>query len=85
MGIDCYLTGKPYPVEKPVPRIAEMEDSVMKFHLREVEKERRAIMPKLDVEARKSSFKEVHLGLTEEETVREARRCLTCRISSMRY
>jgi len=85
VGIDCYLAGKPYPVEAPALRIAEMEDQVMKFHLREVEKEERALMPMLDIEARKDSFQEVHLGLEEEEAVREARRCLTCRISAMRY
>jgi NADPH-dependent glutamate synthase beta subunit-like oxidoreductase len=85
VGIDCYLAGKPYPVEAPAPRIAEMDDSVMKFHLREVEKEERALMPMLDIEARKDSFQEVHLGLEEKEAVREARRCLTCRISAMRY
>jgi NADH-quinone oxidoreductase subunit F len=85
VGIDCYLTGKPYPVEEPAPRIAEMDDSVMKFHLREIEKEERAMMPMLDVKARKDSFKEVHLGLAEEEAVREARRCLNCRISGMSY
>jgi formate dehydrogenase major subunit len=85
VGIDCYLTGKPYPADKPALRIAEMDDPVMKFHLREVEKEPRAMMPKLDVKARKDSFKEVHLGLDEKEAVREARRCLTCRISAMRY
>jgi NADH-quinone oxidoreductase subunit F len=85
VGIDCYLTGKPYPADKPVLRIAEMDDQVMKFHLREVEKEQRAMMPKLEVKARKDSFKEVHLGLEEKEAVREARRCLTCRICAMRY
>jgi formate dehydrogenase major subunit len=85
VGIDCYLSGKPYPVEEPVLRIAEMEDQVMKFHLREIEKEERAVMPMLEAEARKDSFEEVHLGLKEEEAVREARRCLTCRISAMSY
>lgn len=85
VGIDCYLTGKPYPADKPVLRIAEMDDRVMKFHLREVEKEQRTMMPMLDVKARKDSFKEVHLGLTEEEAVKEARRCLTCRICGMSY
>lgn len=85
VGIDCYLTGKPYPVEEPMPRIAEMNDPVMKFHLREIEKEERALMPLLEVDARNDTFKEVHLGLAEEEAVREARRCLNCRISAMRY
>ena len=85
VAIDCYLTGKLYPAEKPVAQLADMDDPLMKFHLREVEKEDRAVMPILDVEDRRSSFKEVNLGLSKEEAIREARRCLTCRISSMRY
>ena len=51
----------------------------------QIEKEERALMPMLEMSSRKDSFKEVHLGLTEEEAVREARRCLNCRISSMSY
>jgi len=85
IGIDCYLTGKPYPVAKPAPRVAEMDDQIMKFHLREIEKEDRTKMPMIDINERKSTFKEVHLGLSKEEVVKEARRCLTCRISAMRY
>jgi len=85
VAIDCYLTGKLYPVEKPVAQLADMGDPLMKFHLREVEKEDRAVMPVFDVKERRSSFKEVHLGLSKEEAIREARRCLNCRISSMRY
>jgi len=85
IGIDCYLTGKPYPAEKPAPRVAVMDDQVMKFHLREIEKEDRTKIPMIDINERKSTFKEVNLGLSEEEAVKEARRCLTCRISAMRY
>lgn len=85
VAIDCYLAGKLHPAEKPVLQLADMDDHVMKFHLREVEKEDRTVMPVLDVKERRSSFKEVHLGLSKEEAIREARRCLNCRISSMRY
>ena len=85
VAIDCYLTGKLHPAEKPAAQLADMDDPVMKFHLREVEKEDRTVMPVLDVKERRSSFKEVHLGLSKEEAIREARRCFNCRISSMRY
>jgi len=57
----------------------------MKFHLREIEKEDRTKMPMIDINERKTTFKEVHLGLGKEEVIKEARRCLTCRISAMRY
>ena len=85
VSIDCYLTGKPYPAEKPVVPLADMDEPVMKFHLREIDREDRAVMPTLDVKKRSGCFKEVHLGLSEEEAIREARRGLTCRICSMRY
>ncbi len=85
VAIDCYLRGKPYPELDSNRAIARMDDPVMKFHLREVEKEPRAIMPVLDVKERTNCFREIRLGLSEEEAVREARRCLTCRISSTRY
>jgi len=85
VSIDCYLTGKPYPEMEPQGPIASMKDDQMKWHLREIEKDPRAAMPVLDVRARKTCFKEVQQGLPSEETLREARRCTTCRISSMRY
>jgi TPP-dependent indolepyruvate ferredoxin oxidoreductase alpha subunit/thioredoxin reductase len=43
-----------------------------------VEKEARSVMPVLPVARRKGNFKEVETGLTREEAVREARRCLSC-------
>jgi len=84
-AIDCYLTGKLYPEEKATTDLADMDDPVMKFHLREVEKEARAVEGVLDPKERVKSFEEVRLSLSKEEAIREARRCLTCRISSMRY
>jgi hypothetical protein len=65
--------------------VAVMDDPVMQWHLREIEKDVRAAMPTLEVEKRKSCFKEVHQGLRSDEAVREGRRCLTCRISSIQY
>ena len=77
--------GKPYPETDRDGPIASMDDPVMKWHLREIEKDERAAMPMMGVKERKGCFKEVHQGLGDEETIREARRCLTCRISSMQY
>ncbi|KYH40361.1 MAG: dihydropyrimidine dehydrogenase subunit A [Candidatus Bathyarchaeota archaeon B26-2] len=37
-------------------------------------------MPKLDVEERIRSFKEVALGYTEEQAIAEAKRCLQCKV-----
>jgi NADPH-dependent glutamate synthase beta subunit-like oxidoreductase len=43
-----------------------------------VAKENRASMPELQVDKRKGNFKEVELGLSREQAVREAKRCLQC-------
>ncbi len=85
VSIDCYLAGKIYPKEKQKPPIASMDDFSMQFHIREIEKEDRTIPPSLGVEERKTCFKEVNMKLSKEDAIKEARRCLTCRISAMRY
>ena len=85
VSIDCYLGGKLYPAKEPASRIAEMDDPVMQFHLREVEKRKRVEVPTMDVKERRTCFKEVRLGIPEKNAVGEARRCLNCRISSMSY
>ena len=85
VSVDCYLSGKPYPEMEPDGPVARLDDPVMQFHMREIEKDKRAAMPVLEVNERKSCFKEVHQGLSDDEAVREGRRCLTCRISAMRY
>jgi NADPH-dependent glutamate synthase beta subunit-like oxidoreductase len=38
----------------------------------------RTQMPRLDAQTRVKSFREVHLGFTEELVVREAKRCISC-------
>jgi hypothetical protein len=50
-----------------------------------VEKRKRVEVPTMDVKERRTCFKEVRLGIPEKNAVGEARRCLNCRISSMRY
>lgn len=49
------------------------------------EKTRRERMPRLSVEERRGSFKEVQLGFTEEQVRREASRCVSCGICSECY
>jgi NADPH-dependent glutamate synthase beta subunit-like oxidoreductase len=85
VSIDCYLSGKLYPPEKEKPPVADMDDPMMIWHLRELEKDERAGMPLLDADERRGCFKEVHLGLSKEEAIREGRRCLTCRLTAMKY
>jgi len=42
-------------------------------------------MPVIYEEDRKKYFKEVHERLSYDESIKEGRRFLTCRISAMRY
>lgn len=46
---------------------------------KELEKKPRVGMPKIPLEERMSSFKEIELGYTEKMAVTEAQRCLSCR------
>jgi len=48
--------------------------------LKTVPKVPREQMQRLSVEERKKNFKEVNLGLTEEQALRAAKRCLNCGI-----
>jgi len=84
-AIDCYLQGVELPPEPPKPKIADVKDTVFAFHLREEQKEDRYSTRVLPVSERKG-FKEIHLGFPDKETcIKEARRCLTCRCTSIRY
>lgn len=44
----------------------------------ELEKARRPKMPKISLRLRKSSFREVEIGLSEKQAILEAKRCLRC-------
>ena len=57
----------------------EMEERLSKWG---VERGGRVKMPTLPLERRLRGFEEVELGLSEEEAVREARRCLACAVCS---
>ena len=84
-AIDCYLQGKELPPEPQQPAIANVKDTIFAFHLREEGKEDRYKIAVTPVAERKGT-KEINLGFADKETcVKEARRCLTCRCTSIRY
>lgn len=72
--IDTYLNGETVGYKKPFvsEKIVTPED------LADREKETRAKMPQRSAGERKHDFDEVNLGLSEEEAIREAKRCLKC-------
>ncbi|MCK4274638.1 MAG: FAD-dependent oxidoreductase, partial [Dehalococcoidales bacterium] len=86
VAIDCYLRGVDLPPAPPEPILADIEDPAFQFHLREYKKEERYPTEAVAASKRKSNFKEINLGFADKETcVTEARRCLTCRCSAVRY
>ncbi|MCX7912789.1 MAG: FAD-dependent oxidoreductase, partial [Dehalococcoidales bacterium] len=86
IAIDCYLRGVELPPPPPEAPLADIKDPAFQFHLREYVKEVREKEEVTPAAKRKTSFKEVNLGFKDKETcVREARRCLTCRCTAVRY
>ena len=86
VAIDCYLRGEELPPEPQAATIADITEPAFQFHLREYKKETRCPTKAAPAKTRKSSFKEVNLGFADEATcIEEARRCLTCRCSAVRY
>ncbi len=78
-GVASYLEGEAA-WQPPVGVWLDEEDTVLPF-LYEPEGlagTTRQIMPELSGEARTASFEEVELGLTEEQALAEASRCLAC-------
>jgi len=84
-AIDCYLQGVELPPAPPQPAIADINETIFAFHLREEPKEDRYKTVAIPVKERKAG-KEINLGFPDKETcIKEARRCLTCRCTSIRY
>jgi len=72
ISIDRYINGKNLKEGRGIkPKIAEVS-------LEGVKKERKVPMRYLPIEERKNNFREVELGYTEEEVIKEAKRCLQC-------
>ena len=72
--IDSFLNGNETPYHAPY----YSEKEVTPDMLSDREKQARAIMPQLEAEERCGNFKEVNIGFTDEEAMREAARCLEC-------
>jgi NADPH-dependent glutamate synthase beta subunit-like oxidoreductase len=86
VAIDCALRGVDLPPAPPEPILADVTEPAFQFHLREYVKETRTPIESTPAAKRKSNFKEVNLGFKDKQTcVKEARRCLTCRCSAVRY
>jgi pyruvate/2-oxoglutarate dehydrogenase complex dihydrolipoamide dehydrogenase (E3) component len=75
--IDRYLQGQPIKREYRLTRPSTYVEPV-ELTEEEVMEAKRPSMACMSVPDRVCSFSEVELGLTEEEAVREARRCLRC-------
>jgi NADPH-dependent glutamate synthase beta subunit-like oxidoreductase len=86
IAIDCYLRGVDLPPAPPEPILADVTEPAFQFHLREYTKEARTPAEVTPAAARKGNFKEINLGFKDKQTcVTEARRCLTCRCTAVRY
>jgi NADPH-dependent glutamate synthase beta subunit-like oxidoreductase/2,4-dienoyl-CoA reductase-like NADH-dependent reductase (Old Yellow Enzyme family) len=84
-AIDCYLQGTELPAEGPEPYVADIKETAFAFHVREEPKEDRCKAAATPIKERVGT-KEINLGFPDKETcVKEARRCLTCRCTSIRY
>lgn len=75
ISIDRYLKGED--LRKNREGESPSEDYV-EVDIKDVEKIPRLAMNTLPLEKRKGSFKEVEIGIFEEEAVKEAKRCLEC-------
>jgi NADPH-dependent glutamate synthase beta subunit-like oxidoreductase len=86
VAIDCYLQGTELPPAPPAPILADVTEPAFVFHLREYAKEPRLATEYTPAAKRKTNFKEFSLGFKDKAVcVEEARRCLTCRCSAVRY
>jgi NADPH-dependent glutamate synthase beta subunit-like oxidoreductase len=86
VAIDCYLRGVDLPPALPAAILADVTEPAFVFHLREYAKEPRFGTEAVAAAKRKSNFKEINLGFKDKKTcVDEARRCLTCRCTAVRY
>ena len=72
-GVNGYLNGRPY-VKAPKHEDARFEDMHPYYYTDAPKK----VRPQLELARRTSTFDEVQHGLTEENAVFEARRCLSC-------
>jgi len=75
ISIDRFFKDEPLDTEREGEAIFESKLIVDTFG---IDKESRSVMPMLPVVQRRGNFKEVELGLSKEEAIKEAKRCLSC-------
>jgi indolepyruvate ferredoxin oxidoreductase alpha subunit len=75
ISIDRFFKGEPLDTGREGEAIFESKLIVDTFG---IDKESRSVMPTLPVAQRRGNFKEVEVGLSQEEAVKEAKRCLSC-------
>ena len=79
-SIDLYLKGEDLKPIEPLMSKVELSDEEIQKKIKS--KDKRHLPPVLPVEDRKRNFVECQQGLTEEEAIKEANRCLECGICS---
>lgn len=86
MAMDQYLAGKPLEKAKAYYNHTKGKTlkDVDKTEFESYEKITKERMPMLAEKEREHNFKEVELGFTEEQALREARRCLSCGCQDVR-
>jgi formate dehydrogenase major subunit len=79
-SIHQYLSGEPVTGEPSMTGIAmrPIDDRERAAIFRAIEKAARVSLPQIPMEQRMTSFDEVEGGLSPDDAVREARRCLSC-------
>ena len=84
LSIDQYLSGKEvkreYKITRPSKYIEPIELS--EDEIEELMSAKRPVMPSLSPEKRKYNLLEVEQGLTEEQAIKEAQRCLRCELET---
>jgi len=81
ISINRYLRGEP--LERP-PEIKKKYFGIDELVEIEPSQEKRTKMPCLPIEERKKGFQEIELGFSQEEALKEAKRCLRCDIEKFR-
>ena len=76
ISIDRYLKGKPLLEEKEEEIIVSKEKALRDKGV--IEEKKREKSPFIPLEMRKTTFKEVKNSFSEEEAIKEAKRCLSC-------
>ena len=77
-SIHAYLQGQELPKGPPARQARTRVEPPQEMDAVERSAQHRAVMPLLDMDQRRHSFRQVELGLAEEAAVKEALRCLRC-------